>query len=176
MKYKKTIMSIHKILGLVTGLVVFIVSITGCCWAFRDEIESLYDEYKTVEQQNVAILTPSEVKNIAENIFPENTIHGAIFGNEGVAIEVVFYDAEPEFYQSVFMNHYTGDIIQIDNHLSGFFAFILKGHMRLWLPKQVGEQVVGVSILLFILLIVSGFILLNDCLVCSIMCCISAMW
>jgi len=57
------------------------------------------------------------------------------------------------------MNPYTGDIIQIDNHLSGFFAFILKGHMRLWLPKQVGEQVVGVSILLFILLIVSGFIL-----------------
>ncbi|WP_262710408.1 PepSY domain-containing protein [Psychroserpens sp. NJDZ02] len=40
-----------------------------------------------------------------------------------------------------------------------FFAFILKGHMRLWLPKSIGEQVVGVSILLFIIIIISGFIL-----------------
>ena len=50
-------------------------------------------------------------------------------------------------------------MIQVDNHLSGFFAFILKGHMRLWLPKTIGEQVVGVSILIFIVIIISGFIL-----------------
>ncbi|GAL76026.1 uncharacterized iron-regulated membrane protein [Nonlabens ulvanivorans] len=31
--------------------------------------------------------------------------------------------------------------------------------MRLWLPKDIGEQVVGVSILLFIFIIISGFIL-----------------
>ncbi|GAK89580.1 uncharacterized iron-regulated membrane protein [Nonlabens ulvanivorans] len=31
--------------------------------------------------------------------------------------------------------------------------------MRLWLTKDIGEQVVGVSILLFIFIIISGFIL-----------------
>ena len=31
--------------------------------------------------------------------------------------------------------------------------------MRLWLPKELGEQVVGVSILLFIIIIISGFLL-----------------
>ncbi|AUC80750.1 PepSY domain-containing protein [Lacinutrix sp. Bg11-31] len=159
MSFKKILFQLHKILGLATGLVVFIVAITGCCWAFKEEIESLYDDYKKVAPQNESNLTPTEAKELTKKIFPNNSVHGTIFGKNDDAIEVIFYDAEPEFYQSVFLNPYSGEIIQIDDHLSGFFAFILKGHMRLWLPKDIGEQVVGVSILIFLLIIISGFFL-----------------
>lgn len=159
MKTKKIIFQLHKILGLTTGIVVFIVAITGCCWTFREEIESLYDDYKTVAQQEGTIITVTKAKEIAQKIFPENTVHGTVFKKQNDAVEVIFYDAEPEFYQSVFLNPYSGEIIQIDNHLTGFFAFILKGHMRVWLPKKIGENVVGASILIFILIIISGFIL-----------------
>ncbi|WP_158847147.1 PepSY-associated TM helix domain-containing protein [Algibacter sp. L1A34] len=159
MAFKKNILTLHKILGLATGLVVFIVSITGCCWAFRTEIENQYNDYKKVIPQSQAFLTPTEVKHTAEKVFPNNTIHGSVFGKADDAIEVIFYDAEPEFYQSIFLNPYSGAIIQVDNHLSGFFAFILKGHTRVWLPKAIGEQVVGASILIFIFIIISGFIL-----------------
>ncbi|GAA3636079.1 PepSY-associated TM helix domain-containing protein [Flavivirga jejuensis] len=159
MTFKKSILTLHKVLGLATGLVVLIVSLTGCCWTFKTEIESLYSDYKKVKPQNKAILTPTEAKNIVENIFPNNTIHGSLFKKNDDAIEVIFYDEEPEFYQSVFLNPYSGEVIQIDNHLSGFFAFVLKGHVRLWLPKAFGEQLVGASILIFILIIISGFIL-----------------
>ncbi|QTD38153.1 PepSY domain-containing protein [Polaribacter batillariae] len=159
MLFKKTLFQLHKILGLATGLVVFIVAITGCCWAFKEEIESLYGSYKKVVPQNKSFITPTEAKKLTKKIFPNNTVHGTVFGKNNEAIEVIFYDAEPEFYQSVFLNPYSGEIIQINNHLSGFFAFILKGHIRLWLPKTIGEQVVGVSVILFILIIISGFIL-----------------
>jgi len=159
MAFKKNILTLHKILGLATGIVVFIVSVTGCCWAFRTEIENQYNDYKKVTPQNQAFLTPMEVKKTAERVFPNNTIHGSVFGKADDAIEVIFYDAEPEFYQSVFLNPYSGAIIQVDDHLSGFFAFILKGHTRVWLPKAIGEQVVGASILIFIFIIISGFIL-----------------
>ena len=159
MTFKKFIFQLHKILGLTTGLVVFVVAITGCCWAFREEIESLYDDYKKVEPQQTAILTPTEAKDIATAVFPQQTIHGTLFKKADDAIEVIFYDAEPEFYQSVFLNPYSGKVIQVDDHLSGFFPFMLKGHMRLWLPKNIGEQVVGVSILIFIVILISGFIL-----------------
>ncbi|WP_417874199.1 PepSY-associated TM helix domain-containing protein [Xanthomarina gelatinilytica] len=159
MTFKKFIFQLHKILGLTTGLVVFIVAITGCCWAFKEEIESLYDDYKKVVPQNQAILTPTQAKQLAKDVFPNNTVHGTLFKKADDAIEVIFYDAEPEFYQSVFLNPYSGKVIQVDDHLSGFFAFILKGHMRMWLPKDIGEQVVGASILIFIMIIISGFIL-----------------
>jgi len=151
---------LHKILGLTTGIVVFVVAITGCCWAFRDEIESLYDDYKTVTPQETAILTPTQAREIAQTVFPDNSIHGTLFKNSNdAAVEVIFYDAEPEFYQSVFLNPYSGEIIQVDDHMSGFFAFILKGHMRIWLPKSIGEQVVRISILIFLFIIISGIVL-----------------
>ena len=156
---KKLIFQAHKILGLTTGLVVFIVAITGCCFAFKNEIESFYKGYKKVKPQNSKIISVSQANEIAQDIFPENHIHGLIYKRATDAIEVVFYDRAPEFYQSIFLNPYTGEIIQIDNHLSGFFAFILKGHMRLWLPREIGEQVVGVSVLLFIVILITGFIL-----------------
>lgn len=159
MAYKKSILWLHKILGLATGVVVFIVAITGCCWAFKEEIESLYVNDYAVEIQNKPILTPTEVKTIGNSVFPNNTIHGSIFNNSNEAIEIIFYDAEPEFYQSVFLNPYSGEVIHVEDHLSGFFSFILKGHMRLWFPKDIGEQIVGASILIFILIIISGFIL-----------------
>ncbi|MCB4807615.1 PepSY domain-containing protein [Tamlana sp. 62-3] len=159
MGFKKTVFQLHKILGLVTGAIVFVVAITGCCWAFRDEIESLYDDYKYVTPQDRAFITPTEAKTIALSVFPNNTVHGTIFKQPNEAVEVIFYDGEPEFYQSVFLNPYSGEVIQVDDHLSGFFAFILKGHMRLWLPKDIGENIVGASILIFLLIIISGFIL-----------------
>ncbi|MBJ6366980.1 PepSY-associated TM helix domain-containing protein [Snuella sedimenti] len=159
MTFKKSILTLHKILGLTTGFVVFIVAITGCCWAFKEEIENTYNDYKKIIPQNKPILTPTEAQIYAKSVFPNNSIHGTVFKQPDDAIEVIFYNRQPEFYQSVFLNPYSGAVIKVDNHLSGFFAFILKGHMRLWLPKKIGEQVVGISILVFILIIISGFIL-----------------
>lgn len=159
MSFKKILFQVHKILGLTTGVIIFIVAITGCCWAFKDEIEGLNDDYKKVTPQNNPILTPTKVKEVAQIIFPNNSIHGAVFKKNDDAIEVIFYDVKPEFYQSIFLNPYSGAIIKIEDHLSGFFAFILKGHIRLWLPAEIGEQLVGCSILIFIFIIISGFFL-----------------
>ncbi|PQJ74471.1 PepSY-associated TM helix domain-containing protein [Polaribacter gangjinensis] len=159
MSVRKILFQLHKILGITTGLVVFIVAITGCCWTFKDEIESLYDDYKKVTPQDKERLTPTKARDIAKEIFPNNSIHGTVFKKADDAIEVIFYDATPEFYQSIFLNPYTGEVIKINDHLSGFFAFVLKGHMRLWLPKEIGEQIVGVSILIFLLIIISGVFL-----------------
>ncbi|WP_149274309.1 PepSY-associated TM helix domain-containing protein [Pareuzebyella sediminis] len=159
MNYKKSILTLHKILGLATGIVVFIVAVTGCCWVFKEEVESLSDGYKKVVPIHRPMLTATEAKTMAKTVFPDRAVHGTVFKKADDALEVIFYEREPEFYRSVFLNPYTGEIIEVEDHLSGFFAFILKGHMRLWLPKQLGEQVVGISVVLFVLILVSGFIL-----------------
>ncbi|MBC6998284.1 PepSY-associated TM helix domain-containing protein [Cytophaga sp. FL35] len=157
--FKKSILKLHQILGLVTGIVVFIVSITGCLWVFKDEIESLYVEPFIVVEKDGEMITATQAQNLAKEVFPNKHVHGTIFGQPNEALEVIFYELDPEFYQSVFLNPYTGEILGIQDHFSGFFAFVLKGHVRLWLPAEIGEQVVSISVFLFMFILVSGLIL-----------------
>lgn len=155
---KKIFFQLHKYLGLVTGIVVFVVAITGSCWAFKEEIESLLDDSVQITLQNQPILTPTQAKTFAKEVFPDQSIHGVLFEHGAQPVEVIFYDAEPEFYQSVFLNPYSGEVIEVKDHMSGFFAFILKGHIRMWLPKEIGEQLVSASVLIFLLIIISGIV------------------
>jgi len=157
---RKRILQLHKILGLVTGVVLFIVSITGCLWVFKEEIESFYDDYKYVTEQDQEFLEASVIKELAEKVIPDKIIHGVIYGQSDEAVEVVFYEAEPEiFYQSVFLNPYSGEFIKRIDNDAGFFGFILKGHLRLWLPDGIGSRVVSYSVLIFLIIMISGLFL-----------------
>lgn len=156
----KTILRIHQILGIATGIVVFLVSITGCLWVFKDEIQSFSSSHKHVEVESGAMIKASEVKAIAQKVFPGRGIHGAVFGKPNESIEVIFYEGgKTVFYQSVFLNPYSGEVLHVENHQSGFFAFLIDGHTRLWLPHWLGSHVVSISIFLFLVIIVSGLIL-----------------
>ncbi len=159
MTFKKIAFQIHKILGLTTGIVVFIVALTGCLWVFSEEIEGLYNDYENVPVEDKEILKPSQAKNLAQAVFPDKLVHGTAYHGSGKATEVVFYEIEPEFYQSVYLNPYSGEVLHVKDHRSGFFPFILKGHMYLWFPREIGEQVVRISVLLFMLICISGFII-----------------
>lgn len=70
---RKGFLVVHKWLGLITGIVVFIVAITGCFYAFKEEIQSLYQDYKHVEVDNDPFLTPSQVAHIADSIYQIST-------------------------------------------------------------------------------------------------------
>ena len=151
--------ALHKYIGLITGVVVFIVSITGACWVFKEEVEGFYNEFKTVEVIQKERITATQAKDIAESYIPDQPVHGVIYGADNEALEVVFYRENPEFYQSVFLNPYSGDFIKRVNHFGGFFGFVLRGHMYLWLPNSIGALVVEVSIFLFLIMVITGIIL-----------------
>ncbi len=158
-KWKKRMLTIHGWLGLSTGLVVFIVSITGCCWVFKEEIEGLIDEPYAIEASDKPIIPPSQAEKIAQEIFPKRAIHGALYQGATDPIEVIFYEADPEFYQMVYLHPYTGEVLGVKNGLAGFFAFVLKGHLRLWLPAYIGSHIVTISVLLFLFILFTGIIL-----------------
>ncbi|MBO2546053.1 PepSY domain-containing protein [Salegentibacter sp. BDJ18] len=158
-KFRKYIRTLHLYLGLATGLVVFIVSITGCLWAFQEEITALTSKVPEVVPQTNPEIDPLEAKNIAQSVFPGKYIHGTLYGGGKKPIEVIFYEEKPEFYQSVFLHPWTGEILHTEDHLSGFFHFVLDGHMHLWLPKEIGSEIVAWSTFIFFLMLVSGIIL-----------------
>ncbi|MEO1548660.1 MAG: PepSY-associated TM helix domain-containing protein, partial [Bacteroidota bacterium] len=114
--FKKKVLWLHKVLGLATGFIVFVVAVTGCCWVFKEEIESLNSSYTKVTPQNKPMVTASKARTIGLTVFPERYIHGTLFKKENDAIEVIFYEADPEFYQSVFINPYSGEVLHVKDH------------------------------------------------------------
>lgn len=159
MSKRNIILKIHQVIGLITGIVLFIVALTGALWTFKNEIEHLYSPYKKVVIQKQDLITASKVKAIAEKKLPNKQIHGVIFGQPHEALEVIFYKHEPLFYQSLFLNPYSGKVLYLKDHTKGFFSFVLNGHTRLWLPEKIGGNIIGISVLLFFIIAISGIIL-----------------
>ena len=73
MGFKTQIRFLHKWLGLISGLIVFIVCITGCIFCFHDEIKDITrKEWRLVEPQDKAFVLPSVLAEKAKEILPKN--------------------------------------------------------------------------------------------------------
>ena len=112
-------------MGLISGLIVFIEAITGCLWVFQEEIRSVTAPTPTVVARDTERIGPTEARAIGEAIFPEQTIHGVLYDQDPTAtIQVIFYDAEPQFYAAVYLDPYTGEVVGQEDFLASFFAFV----------------------------------------------------
>ncbi|MGX7668633.1 PepSY-associated TM helix domain-containing protein [Flavobacterium pedocola] len=156
---KKPIRKLHLWLGLSSGIVVFIVAITGCLYAFQQEIKDATEAYRFIKKQELPFLPPSQLQQIAKLELPEKHLHAIKYNGTAEAAEALFYNDEPHYYYAVYLNPYTGKVIKTVDLEKGFFPFILDGHFYLWLPHEIGQTVVATATLIFILMIISGFIL-----------------
>ena len=151
---------IHLWLGISSGLVVFIMAITGCIYAFQAEIQDMTQPYRFVEIQQTPVLPPSTLRAIAEEQLPGKHIHAVMYNKPGRAAQVFFYAYEPEaYYYGVYLNPYTGQVLKVADLDHNFFGFILDGHFYLWLPDAVGQPVVATATLVFVAMLITGLVL-----------------
>lgn len=149
----------HQWLGLISGLLVFIIAITGCIYAFQEEIQDATQPYRFVEKQNKAFLLPSQLEKIAQSHLPNKTLHSIKYHTEKKSAEAIFYHNKPNYYYIVYLNPYSGENLHTQNMQEGFFPFILRGHFYLWLPEKIGQPVVAIASLMFLAMIITGVIL-----------------
>lgn len=150
---------VHLWLGLSSGLIVFIIAITGCIYAFQAEISDALQDYRFVEVQNRAVLEPSVLKKIGEETLPDKHMHAILYAKPGRAARVIYYNLEPEYYYIVYVNPYTGEVLKVSDEFATFFRFILDGHFYLWLPHEIGQPVVATATLVFVVMLISGLVL-----------------
>src|SRR6218665_2680410 len=70
---------LHLWLGLASGIIVFIVCITGCIWVFNEEIMGLIQHEYNVPAQERAVLTPSQIQDVAQRTHPGKVIEHAYY-------------------------------------------------------------------------------------------------
>ena len=155
---------LHLWLGLSSGIVVFVVSITGCFYAFQQEIKDALEPWRFVEARDEAFVPPSVLLETAEEHMPGREPTGLTYSNREGAAAVGYHTFDgKEAFSVVFMNPYTGEFIKkMQTEGTGefdFFRFILDGHRALWLPYEIGRPIVGIATLIFIVLLISGLVM-----------------
>lgn len=153
---------LHLWLGLGSGIVVFIVSITGCFYAFQQEIKDALEPWRFVEAQAKPYVPPSQLLDTALVHMPGAKPTGLTYSNAEGAAAVGFESGEHSF-TAVFLNPYTGEFLYKQQSIGegqfDFFRFIIDGHRALWLPYNIGRPIVGAATLIFLVLLVTGLVM-----------------
>ena len=157
MTIKKIIGKLHLWLGLISGVLVVFLGITGCLLAFEKEIRNLTESYQFVEKQDKPYLLPSQLKAIALKHLDGRPVVGLEYGSPGKAAFAAYYDTVA--YTIVAMNPYTGEVLKVKDMTNDFFRIVLKGHFYLWLPPAIGRPIVGSATLVFLIMLISGIVL-----------------
>ncbi|WP_160113997.1 PepSY domain-containing protein [Aquimarina sp. AU119] len=154
--FKKTIRFIHLWLGLTTGLVVFIVCLTGSIYAFQKEIKLLVYPYYQVEESAKSRLALSDLVHAYEEQSEHQVLR--IYDFKEPSRSTMLLTIENKAYYYSFINPYTGEILNEVFLARDFFTIILYIHMNLLLG-EIGTQIIGWSVIVFIISLISGLIL-----------------
>lgn len=166
--FRKLTGTLHLWLGMASGLVVFIVSLTGCLYVFESEIQSLYNgSYTRVDAQNGPLLPVSELARLGRQALskevemPARIEYATVstYTNPAKAAYYYVYDKEQALQHYVHLNPYTGAVLRVRDMHYDPFAIILNLHTNLLLPYEVGHRIVGVSVLVFVISLLTGLVL-----------------
>jgi uncharacterized iron-regulated membrane protein len=155
--FKKTILFMHRWLGFITGLVVFIVCITGCIYCFQDEIQDAMYNYRTVQVQQSSILKPSVLQ--AAVLVKNKGFKSSLVTYPGRGRAAIVRISNKKDTYSIYVNPYTAQVLHNENLRTNFFVVVEFIHLYLLLPPQIGKLVVGTSVLIFLFIMITGIIL-----------------
>ncbi|UTA66466.1 PepSY domain-containing protein [Emticicia sp. 21SJ11W-3] len=164
---------LHKWLGLITGMVVFIVSITGCIYVFHDDLKLWAYPQKYYLHQTAPNPKPLPLTTLLQkaqaglqagekisrvDLYPDAGRTWVFRANKTNDKAFGYYNYQ-QYYKRVFMNPYTGAIQAVEDTRKEFFQVVLQLHLNLLLGKKIGHPVVGYSTAVFVVLLLTGLVL-----------------
>ncbi len=171
-KAKKWFGLIHLWVAMVTSVLVFIISITGCIYVFRDELFTLAHRHvlfnnSTQKQATlpVQVLWDKAQKHLGPRYkLEDGTAYNQPNRNwEFIAGKyhdsVVTYFEWIEYDYVVYINPYTGKVAGVINHKYEFFQLVKMLHWSLLLHTNYGQPIVGATVLLFLVSLISGLVI-----------------
>lgn len=169
--FKHWIGKLHLWLGMASGLIVLLLSVTGCIYVFSVEItEALRDDVMYVSEVKTAPIAVSKlwddtqekigdkfkISSVKVSKDPKKTyIFGCYKGNE----DALTYFGTIDYYQSIYVNPYSGEILAVYDEEMDFFNIVKFLHWSLLFSTAIGQQIVGWSTFIFVIMLITGIIL-----------------
>lgn len=163
--FRKVSEWLHLWLGLISGVIVFVVCFTGGVWVWRHEVWRYTEKHWYVEAQQKPYLSPSQLTAKSRAYFKthnitNDTLTSLKYWKPGRSVTLDF--ALPEQQRAeIFLNPYTGEILKDERGRSAadsFFIFVRAGHRFLWLPQKIGSPIVGSACIIFVITMITGLI------------------
>lgn len=164
---KKLIGKIHLWGGLVSGIVVFIVSITGCLFVFEQEIrEFTQKEYRFVVPENSPKASLSLITLNLAKAFPDKKIEQVrFFSDPSRAVIAKLVDsksitkakkeeAEPQ-KATYFLHPNSGELISKKDFEHDFMHTVQEIHTSLLLGET-GKWIIKANVVIFLIMLLSG--------------------
>lgn len=151
---------LHLWLGLVSGIVVVIISLTAAFLTFEEEIRLVLEasREKVHHEDGQALLPPSQLAKAVMEKYGWPSVYGVMYRGEGRSAMVPYY-RDRSNYQQALVNPFTGEVLHNRKLNDDFFRFMLMGHYQLWLPRPIGKPIIAYSTLIFVIALITGLVL-----------------
>ncbi|WP_344977197.1 PepSY-associated TM helix domain-containing protein [Compostibacter hankyongensis] len=162
---------LHLWLGLISGIIVLIVSLTGAVYVFQPQAyEAFHRQALFVPPGEGPVLPLDSLWNKAQRalgtqypISSVATYKAPDRAWEFLAIktdeEAPTYFGYMEYYYTIYLNPRTGEVSGIIDNKYEFFNIVKFIHWSLLLSTELGQPVVGWSTLIFVLMLITGLVL-----------------
>jgi uncharacterized iron-regulated membrane protein len=158
---KGFVFTIHSIAGLLSGLFILLMSLSGAVLVFHEELDSLQHP-AIVSEKNKELISVDSCYSIVQKQYPHAQISNCNV-QENSSRPFIFSVYDPSFSNGkktmqIFMHPQTGMILKTRGARDGVMSWVDTLHGSLHLGKK-GEWLLGFFALVFLLSIVTGIIM-----------------
>jgi uncharacterized iron-regulated membrane protein len=160
--FKNIASQLHLWLGVSSGLVVFIVALTGSLLVFEDELEPvIYKQLHVVDVLAKSERLPlDDLQSVVSKAYPGRRISRIIIEpapERAVIFALTEGKKEKDFF-IVGVNPYTAAITDTRHENDAFFHIVLQLHRYLCL-EETGKVITGIACVMFLVIQITGLVL-----------------
>ena len=162
---------IHLWLGIVSGIVLFIVCLSGTIYTFRDEVERFSQTSKYYVSGThgssqmsadvlIAKIEAEQQARVSQIVVPGDANRTWVLRLEFAPAQDGGQQGGPPRMRTLYVDSYAGEVRgEGGNPTDGFFLSMMRLHRFLLLPDNIGRPIVGVATIIFGVLLLTGLIL-----------------
>nr|WP_315420643.1 PepSY-associated TM helix domain-containing protein [uncultured Pedobacter sp.] len=170
-KFKKIAAFIHLWLGLISGVIITIVAFTGCIYVFEEELFNFFHQdivytkaagkplplYILEEKAQKALPVDEKFNRVEVKSDQYAYIFSASKANKKA--KSFFYLGQVAYNKDVYIDQFSGKVLGVIDLKHDFFSIVRMIHQYLLFKKPIGSFIVGSSVLMFLIIIITGFII-----------------
>jgi uncharacterized iron-regulated membrane protein len=164
---------IHLWLGLTSGILIFLICISGAFYAFKEELFQAIHHDQLYNANTNEIAQPLPLNELWENaqkgLGEEYPIsYGTCYKdkNRNWSFKAYHYDSEGVTYNQwlkydyiAYVNPYSGEVVDVMNHKWEFFHLVKMFHWSFLLNTEYGQPIVAFTVVVFLISLLTGLYL-----------------